>query len=604
MSSTFEKYGLQWKAKTPPLFIELAMIKKLYHEPDKTQLVQHYLNAHKLLLPEDAQHRWFVLGMTRMIQHSVVAMLGPASSNKTYLFATHALIDFFAFFDNSFSIISSTDMKSLELKIWGRVKTLFNRCRRNHPWLLGFILDSAKQITCDETDDDNEVAREINKGIACVACVSGGRFVGMGKFQGAKPPHSPGQFDGILKHYGDEAAVMQPSFLDAYANWMVNNSGPKKAFKGVMGGNPTDISDPLCIAAEPIGGWDSFIDTCKTQEWESRWYEAWVIAFDGRDNPNQDEPKNSFPFLISDGFVELMRKTHGDDSWQFYQQAVGKPSRGMVSNRVITMGFCEQHKAFDKALWISPPTQLIAACDLAYGGGDRCVFMTGRIGVSTKNENLIEITGYEIIPVGMSQQIEPEEQIAHFMFERSKQLGIPPENMSYDSFGRGTMGFFLAQKFGKNNPVPVNSGDNPTDRPVRFDYFIEDSSAPGGKRLKRCNEEYKKRITELWFSVREAIHSDQLKGLTKEVAYEGQLRIFHTKTGKTELETKDDMKERVKKSPDLFDTLAILVETARRLGFEISRIGAKVPLAMEIEDFFDTEVKAWDAAIKSGLLKR
>jgi hypothetical protein len=38
-----------------------------------------------------------------------------------------------------------------------------------------------------------------------------------------------------------------------------------------MGGNPTDISDPLCTAAEPVGGWDSFIDTGKTQEWTSRW---------------------------------------------------------------------------------------------------------------------------------------------------------------------------------------------------------------------------------------------------------------------------------------------------------------------------------------------
>lgn len=603
MSGKFEKYGLEWKSTTTPLFIELAMIKRLYHEPDKTQLVQHYLNAHKLLWPEDDQHRWFVLGMTRMVENPINAFLGPASSNKTYIFAVRALINFWSFFNNYFGIISSTDLKALEQKVWGRVKTLFNRGRKNHRWLGGYILDSAKAITTEETDEENEVAREMNKGIACVACVSNGRFVGMGKFQGAKPPHSPGKFDGLLEHYGDEAAVMQPSFLDAYANWLVNNSGPLKAFNGTMGGNPSDISDPLCIAAEPIGGWDSFIDTGKTQEWTSRWYDAHCVAFDGRDSPNNDEPKNRYPYLISDGFVELMRRTHGDDDWHFWQQAVGKPSKGMVTNRVITIGFCERYNAFDAAVWKSPPPTLIAACDLAYGGGDRCVWMTGRLGVGLKGENLFEITGYEVIPIKLNQNLEPEEQIASFIFDRSKQLGIPPENISYDSFGRGTMGFYLAALFGTNNPVPVNSGDNPTDRPVRFDYFIEDKSSSSGRRLKRCNEEYKKKITELWFSVRECIHSEQLKGLTKEIAYEGQLRIFSTKGGIVELETKDDMKERVKKSPDLFDTLAILVETARRIGFEISRIGASAKPKESIEDYFQKEVDAWDGAIKAGLLK-
>lgn len=598
------KYGLQWDKSTSDLSIELYMVRLRYHDADKAQLLQHYLNAHKLLLPEDEQHRWFKLGMKSLVENCVSCFCGSASSGKTYIFAVHALIDFFAFEDRSFSIISSTDLKSLEIKVWGRIKALFNRCLRNHPDLPGFIIDSQKAITVHGIDDESRVAREMNSGIACVACISGGAFVGMGKFQGAKPPHSPGKFDGILKHYGDEAAVMRPSFLDAYSNWMVNNSGPIKTFKGVMGGNPTDLSDPLCVASEPVGGWDAFIDTGKTQEWTSRWYDAHVVAFDGRDNPNQDAPINSYPFLISDGFVDLMRRTHGEDSWQFYQQAIGKPSRGMISNRVITNGFCEQHKAFDKAVWKTPPPTKLAALDPAYGGGDRCVFMHGQIGEGMDGRELLEILGKEIFPISLNSKMEPEQQIAQMMFERHQQLGIPPENMSYDSFGRGTLGFFFAELFGKNCPVPVNSGDKPTDRPVRHDYFVEDSSSRTGKRLKRCDEEYIKKITELWFSVRECIHSDQLKGLDQETAREGQLRIFHIKKSMIELETKDEMRERVKKSPDLFDAAAVLVETARRIGFKILRIGEQVKVNSKPDDWFDLEAKQWDSAIKSGLLHR
>ena len=905
------------------------MIREMYHG-DKEQLLQHYLNAHKLLLPEDAQHRWFKLGMRRMVERDVVVFMGPASSNKTYLFAVHALINFFAFYKNSLGIISSTDMKSLELKVWGRVKALFNRCRKRHQWLPGFILDSAKAITTDETDDDNLDAREMNNGIVCfptgtfvdtpsgkrlieeiqigdevvnafgvgrvkstvssksrrlvrvrisdgrnfdctpnhpimtrrgwikaidltgfdmvlsvhetmqimregnskevysqtilqrdlqnirageamrllrksvqtteadlerkdwpflqqslrgsmgigasasfkqqakcevqemrkadewdsqqspvllqrvserfkdnamspmwekvcldsgniykakdevlfqilqresdwvgefktaseadergidglgyvsrlnpsfslenrtknigwstalvsvglgvsayktlrrggrwrsqnagenskrqktnpnpefsrvesveilertgdgrfnnseggytvhnleiaghpsysvsgvivhncVACVSGGRFVGMGKFQGAKPPHSPGKFDGILTHYGDEAAVMQPSFLDAYTNWMVNNSGPQKAFKGVMGGNPTDISDPLCTAAEPVDGWDSFVDTRLTQEWQSKWYEAWVVAFDGRDNPNRDEPKNSFPFLISDGFVDLMRKTHGDDSWQFYQQAIGKPSRGMVSNRVISVSFCTEHKAFEDVVWREVPTIKLAALDPAYGTGDRCVWMEGEIGFDVDGKEILRMFPQEILPIHLNSGKDSETQIAEFVFNRADAAGIPAKNIFWDSFGRGTLGAYFAKEFGSDTPIPINAGDKPTTRPVRFDLFVPDPKVSGGKRLKRCDEEYSKFVTEMWFSVREAVHSEQIREMQKAIADEGQLRLYKIVTrARIEVETKDEMKERVKKSPDLFDTAAILVEGARRLGFKIQRLG-------------------------------
>lgn len=223
MADTFEKYGKNWPVGTDDLYIEFWMIENV----SVAGRAKHYLAAHRILWPEDKQHRWFVTGLTRMVEEKVTVFLGPASSNKTYLFAVHALIDFFCFPRTSFSLISSTEKRSLEIKVWGRVKTLFNRAKSRRSWLGGFILESHMAITPDDIDDDNETARELNKGIVCVPCVSGGRFVGMGKFQGAKPPHSPGKVDGILKHYGDEAAVMQPAFLDAYSNWMVN-----EGFKG------------------------------------------------------------------------------------------------------------------------------------------------------------------------------------------------------------------------------------------------------------------------------------------------------------------------------------------------------------------------------------
>lgn len=569
----FTKYGFQWPDEADPLELEFAMLRmtdKQIESSGSTRL-DHYLNCHKLLWPEDAQHRWFVLGMKSIVENRITVLMGSASSGKTYLMNTHALIDFFCFPRNSLSLVSSTDSRSLESRIWGRMKQQYNRAKRRYPELPGYVLESKMAITPDDTDDQNEFGREMNKGILCVPCVSGGRFIGMGKFQGVKAPDSPGKHDGMLKHYGDEAAVMQNSFLDAYSNWTVN-----PGFKGVMGGNPLDISDPLCTAGEPVGGWDAFIDNGKTQEWRSKWFGANVVAYDGRDTPNNDQPGVLYPFLVTKAWVDSLETTHGADSWQWFSQGIGKPSKNMVSNRVITISFCEKHHAFDEVIWRSSPMLKIAGLDPAYGGGDRCVFSTADIGTDVNGKQIMDCHKPEIVPIRVNSDLDPEEQIALFVKMRCEQLGIPVENVFYDSFGRGTLGFAFAKYFGNNCPIPVDSGQRATPRPVRFDLYVTE---PDGrtKRLKRCDEHYSKFVTEMWFSTREAIQSEQIRGLAREVAEEGQMRLFSVVAGnKVEVEPKDEMKERIKRSPDLYDEFAICMEGARQRGFRIQRIGANV----------------------------
>lgn len=590
------KYGIEWH-DTSPLQIEFEMIRQKWGKPG---LVTHYLAAHRILWPEDIQHRWFVQGMTAIVENKVTCLLGCASSGKTYLMASHALITFWVFPETSFALISSTTLESLKDRIWGRgIVFLFNRAKKAFPWLSGYVLESSRAILTDEIDEDGEFARQTATGIKCVPCKSGGRFVGLARFQGIKPPNSPGKNDGILTHYGDESATMEPAYLDAYTNWMVSPN-----FKGIQAGNPSDISDPLCTASEPVGGWDAFQDNGKTQTWRSRWHNAFCLAFDGRDTPNCDQPQNRFSFLAQTGFVQSLIDTYGQDSWQVWQQGIGKPSRGMVSNRVITIGLCEKHKAFDSVIWKGTPRTKLYAIDPAYGGGDRCVGGEFEFGEDKDGNIVFVIVSMETIPIRLNSSLEPEEQIAEFAFTKHKQLVIPADHFFYDSFGRGTLGFSFAKFFGASCPVPVDSGAPTTERPVRFDLFVEERN--GERRLKTCKEHYSKFVTEMWFSTREAIESNQIRNLPMEVAREGQLRMFKTVSGnKTEVESKDDLKERVKKSPDLYDTFAIGLEGARRLGFRIERIGRDVASSKpEDDDYFDKESKEWHDAIKSGLLKR
>lgn len=599
----FVKFNLQWPDGTELLDVLFYMLK----QPDEfivkqgTTRAQIYLEIHRTIWPDDDQHRWFVLGLTRIVENQVTVLMGSASSAKTHTMSVHALITFFAHPTNSFGMISSTEKRSLEIKVWGRVKGLYNRAKERFPWLPGYVLDSMMAITSKDIDEENQTARELTSGIICIPCISGGKFVGMSKYQGAKPPHTPGKSDGLLTHYGDEAAVMQHSFLDAYANWTVNGN----SFKGVMGGNPTDISDPLCTAAEPEGGWDDFTDTEKTQEWKSKWYNAHVIAFDGRDTPNNDGEKK-YPYLVSKEFVSSLAVTHGIDSWQYFQQGIGKPSKGMVSNRVITIGLCERHKAFDVAVW-SGIGQIIDIypIDPAFGGGDRCIAGRIRMGMNLEGIQILEVGKPEEVPISVNSRIEASEQIAAWVKNKCDALNIPPNQIFYDSLGSTQLGFAFSKVYGTNCPVPIESGGQATERPVRFDLYVtEFKNGTSTKRLKTCREQYSKLITEMWFSTREAIESEQIRSLQRIVAQEGQLRMYSIVAGnKMEVESKEDMKERVKKSPDLYDWFAIGVEGARRLGFKIQRIGANVETAHSKNNWLSDLKKKRDKLFGSKNLK-
>jgi hypothetical protein len=279
--------------------------------------------------------------------------------------------------------------------------------------------------------------------------------------------------------------------------------------------------------------------------------------------------------MIGHKKLDGVRATKGEDSWEWHSQCVGKPVHGMDIWRVINRPFCRKHNALDDVIWKGVPLTKIYGLDPAYGEGDRCVGRLVEFGQDMNGKIILRVGIPDIIRIDVKSKIDPEDQIAAYVHSRLNALSVPPANCFYDSFGRGTLGFSFSKLFGANCPIPVDSGAQPSNRPVRFDLFVEDKS--GAKRLKRCDEHYKKFISEMWFSVREVIDCDQLKNLDVDTMAEGCSRKFTAPpiTPKTEVEPKKDMKERINRSPDLFDNLAICVEGARQRGFKITNESLK-----------------------------
>jgi hypothetical protein len=75
----------------------------------------------------------------------------------------------------------------------------------------------------------------------------------------------------------------------------------------------------------------------------------------------------------------------------------------------------------------------------------------------------------------------------------------------------------------------------------------------------------------LWYQVREFAQAGMLKGLYTEAIVQLCNRQYLYKGKKISVETKEDVKLSLGRSPDDADALAVLVDVARNLGMEVVR---------------------------------
>lgn len=595
MTDQIAKYGCQFDASFNPLEIELWMIRN--GKRNYSQLFEHYMEARRLLWPERYRHRWTDIMYKATIENIVTILMGPGSSQKSSFAAEFSLISYWAKPDNTLILVSTTTTDKLDSAIFGEIKMLFNDARDRWDFLDGNVLESKRMITTDSLEIQS--VRDVRKGFLGKPCYSGHRYVGLGVYAGIKQEN--------IIFVADELQFMQSTFFDCLPNMFQSaglDSNGDPSVKVIGSGNPNhDPEDQLSIAAEPEDGWASLGDVTKTTVWKNKFYRGVTVNLIGLDSPNFDVPEGvrpPFPRLISRNTVKLVVKRWGTNSPKYYSQCVGKMMFNMQQNRVVTMLFCEQHRAFEKAFWKDDAKTRIGFLDPAWGG-DRCVWGWLEFGYSMENQQIIRFGEHKIVPF-VAGKVETDDQIAQFVQREARSHGVKPADIFYDSTGKGTTGAAFARVFGSEVPVPVAFGEKPTRRMVRHDLMIFDEALQI-KRHKRCDEEYSKFVTELWFAARNVIECEQMRELPEEIVREGAMREYYeVPGGKVEVEPKDEMKERIGFSPDLFDAFVVGIEGARQRGFNIGRLGEVIIENQEDEDFFDREAKEWNDAIKKGLL--
>lgn len=568
------EYGLFWPTGTPALEAVMFCIRRggewtSNGRKKGAPLFDLYRRMESLVWPDQAHTDWSDLILRHILSERITAVLGPKDSGKTNRMARFALCDYFCFPQDTLILMSSTDLRGLELRVWGEVKALFNKARDRFPLLPGYAVDSLKGIFTDDVGDADE-ARDIRKGLICVPVVdSSGAWRGLAKWVGIKQRRR--------RLLSDEMQFAPDPFLSTLANL---DSGD---FKGVFSGNPRGEGDPLDRISEPVEGWDNHPETGATTTWRNRMGGVTIQLY-GPDSPNIRHP-DRYPYLISQASIDRVVAFYGRDSLEYHMQAVGVRRGGLNARRILTRDMTRQFGATDAVVWRGSPTAKGYALDASYGG-DRCVGGPFEFGEDINGTQVIAFGKPRVIPIRAygrftpeSDRLLPEDQIAAAVHDDCEAAGIDPSRVYFDSTGRGSLGTAFARLWSAQ-VNPVEFGGSATTRPVCGDLFIEELDEFGRKRrrLKRCDEHYRKFVTELWFSVRYAVESRQVRNLPEEAIAELCAREWGIVRGNLiEVEPKEDTKPRLGRSPDFGDWAALCVEGARRLGFQIARLAAPKP---------------------------
>jgi hypothetical protein len=225
------------------------------------------------------------------------------------------------------------------------------------------------------------------------------------------------------------------------------------------------------------------------------------------------------------------------------------------------MTLCESKQAFEDVVWGATTLTRVIGIDAAYSaiGGDRTVLTDIQFGRDAFGKEVMALAEPQtIIQTSAKTTLEVQDQIAEFAKAYAMKRGIPPENVGFDSTGRGTLMSAFARLWSVQ-VIPIEFGGKPQDRRVRADTQEMEVDV------------YENMVTALWYSSRLIIENGQLRQLSRDCAMEGSFREWGLKAGKRIfVEPKEQTKKRMGRSPDLWDSLVTAIEMARRRGFMIA----------------------------------
>lgn len=337
-------------------------------------------------------------------------------------------------------------------------------------------------------------------------------------------------------------------------------------------GNPVSRMDALGRYSEPVDGWNSI--SVEDTEWRTA--KGMCLHFDGLKSPGIRNPRK-FWFMITQSQVDNMMVYPGPDSPRFWTQIRGFLAPEDASDTVLTEAFAQKFNMTECATWEDTYTWVFGLDPAFSTGGNDVAWRPAKVGKMTNGQMGIELqkekhllvkaTGNEPITFGIAKQVIAE----------LDKYGLDVDSVAMDSTTSQTG---LADI--------IDSMSRRGKRVYRVDFAGAASDLPVGEDDTRpCNEKYKDRVTELWYTMTEFGRYDQIRGLSGAALKQFCTRRLDKRLDSKRLlrvESKREMKKRTAgQSPDDADACVCVLDFARnKMGIHPG--GAKARRKRKTED--------------------
>ena len=439
---------------------------------------------------------------------------------------------------------------------------------------IGHLVEYRRMIVF-ESIDTKDTERDYTNAIKALAFPRGGE----GK---RSVENTRGRKNARMRLFLDELAEMDLFALDTRVNLGAN---PDFIFGGMA--NPSNTANnphtELCQPDDPME-WDAV--TRYTKKWKTRTGVA--LHLSGEDSPNFKVPDAEIPpfdrFLTVEGEAATLKRCYGNkNALEYWRNVYGWWPDSSVELTIFSKQFIQGCDIGWQPVW-SGKTKVVCGFDPAFtAGGDRCAASFCRLGPNDTGRSL----GYYLGTREYSSSVGEvfEESIAMQIVKDCLEYGIHPRDFGLDISGDGgKMMRAIIIEWSKFHPeamfvFPISSMGMPTERKI------------SNLDRRTCKEAYDRLVTEYWFAVHTAMSTKSLVGIDLEshaqVINELCSRLYQHKGRKVSVEKKVDMKARIKKSPDLADSLTYAVEMLRRAGLEFT-------FAEESESLDIQEIRDWE----------
>jgi hypothetical protein len=496
---------------------------------------------------------------------------GCSNSCKTYNIVNFSVVWWLCQPTHSSVTLVSTTVKSLRRRGWAEVQKAYEKL--NWDFLKGNFVDSRLIWQAIKGNDKNAlIGRAVEEGsLPKVA-------------DDIKGVHTRRQMVII-----DEATSVPDAIYEAAANLF---SYPTE-FIMVCIGNPRSRLDAFGRFCEPSAGWTSV--SVDTDEWEAKPFQPCggrkptVIRFDAEKSPNIVEDRIVSRHLPRKIEVTNARNFSGGQSPHYWMNFRGFWAPEGLVKTVFTESAIVKFNGFGKHQFDGNSFQIIGAFDPAYGGDRACLRFAklGTLTVETDPMNPMSSTwGIEllppiILPINPHSKNPVHYQLAEQLRRECEKVttapGIydscPPENLGVDDSGEGGLCDILYRTW--------------SPRIIRIEFGSAASEEPCSlEDIRPACEVYRNKRAEMFFRARGVLDSGQLKGIDQETAIELTTLEFDDSKERIVLTSKKDYKTKFNKSPDLADTVAMLIEVARRKGFRIAAIGETAKTIQQSSEVF------------------